>query len=411
LAGFGSMLGLAFLSWLIFNNLFTVAFTALIFAVVPYTVFFDRMALADSLLAMFGVWSLVLAILFSKTKKLEHAMFLGFAIGGGLITKSPAIIFYVWTLLSLIFFGGLYSKGRLHLKKIIIGLLAVIVISQGINSILRLGPGFSQIGSRNLDYVFSFKEVLTHPLNPFIGNAKTTLSWFWLLLTPTILFSIIISFFNCKLRKEILFLILVSFIPLIGQASIAKVYTSRYALYAILPLLPLAGMGLSWLMKRVGLLIKISIIFLILVPAIISGIYIYKPDIAPMSYDMRSGYLEEWTAGWGQKDIANYLIDQESKGNKIVVFTEGYFGTLPDGLQIYTEGHKDIVIVGSNYNVTSIPEGLLNTSTENLRFFVLNKSRNHLKESDLSKLQLIKEYEKPSRLDGSNEALQFYRLK
>ena len=130
-----------------------------------------------------------------------------------------------------------------------------------------------------------------------------------------------------------------------------------------------------------------------------------------MSFDMRNGYLEEWTAGWGQKEIADYLIKLESEGNRVVVFTEGFFGTLPDGLQIYTEGHKNITIVGSPPQVNHLPAGLLGSSKDNLNFLVVNKSRNHLPFQDLARLNLIAEFPKALRSDGSREYLQLWQLK
>ena len=143
--------------------------------------------------------------------------------------------------------------------------------------------------------------------------------------------------------------------------------------------------------------------------------YDYKlvtnPEKADLPRSERSGYLEEWTAGTGQKDVANYLLSEEAKGNKVVVFTEGTFGTLPDGLQIYTEGHKNITIVGSTPNIYVIPDGLLNSDKSNQRYYVLNASRNHLPASEMAKLELIKEFPKSVRPDGSHESLLFFRLK
>lgn len=408
-SGFGTFLGIGFLVWLIFGDLLIVSLSMLVYAILPFSVFFDRMALADSMLAMFGIWSLALSILFAKTRKLDHAMLLGFAIGGGLLTKSPAIIFYVWLVLSLLFFSKSQGSKTRSLGNLLIGLIAVVVISQMMYGILRLGPAFNMIGARNQDYLFTWKEVLGHPLNPLIGNLKTTATWFWLLFSPTLLISLIFGLIPKKTRTLSLFLILISFIPLIAQASIAKVYTSRYILFAVLPLLPVVGFGLHWLVTRKGILIKLSSIAFLALPFVISILCVFNPQTAPLSFDMRNGYLEEWTAGFGQKDIANYFIDLESKGEKIVAFTEGYFGTLPDGLQIYTEGHKDIIIVGSNPYVSSIPEGLVNTSSTNQRFLILNKSRNHLTPDSLANLQLVKEYPKAIRHDGTQEALQLYR--
>ncbi|HOX96127.1 MAG TPA: glycosyltransferase family 39 protein [Candidatus Woesebacteria bacterium] len=407
-AGFGSLVGIALLAFLLFGNVLVAALTALVYSALPYTVFFDRMALADSLLAMFGVWSLVFSIFFAKTRRLDYAMLLGFALGGGMLTKSPAIFFYVWLVVSILCFTPFKQLKLRDLGSLTLGLLAAIIISQAMYAILRLGPAFEMIGARNQDYLFTWKEVLGHPLSPLIGNLKTTANWLWLLFTPSILVAIILSFFPKKTRLPGLFLCLVALIPLIGQAAIAKVYTSRYALFAVYPLIPLCGLGLSWLISRKGILIKLSPIILLVVPVIISYFCVFNPERAPLSFDMRNGYLEEWTAGWGQKEIAIYFLDLESQGKKVVAFTEGFFGSLPDGIQIYTNGHKNITVVGSSPYVGSIPEGLANTSPENERFLIVNKSRNHLNAGALDALQLVKEYPKPARTDGSQEVLQLY---
>ncbi|PIZ24647.1 hypothetical protein COY48_01810 [Candidatus Collierbacteria bacterium CG_4_10_14_0_8_um_filter_43_86] len=410
-AGFGSLVGIGTLALLLFSDPFIALFSSLIYAIIPFTIFFDRMALTDSLLAMFGVWSLVFAVKFANTLHNEYAMYLGFAIGGGLLTKSPAMIFYFWTLLAILFTLDQKKITMDLVKKLLWGLFLSLFISQAMYAILRLGVGFQMIGTRNQDYVFSIKEILSHPTTPFIGNIETTLNWLFLLFSPTVLLLGVLGYLNSKVRRQYVLLIIVSLAPLLYQAFVAKVYTSRYILYAVLPLIPLAGLGLHWLFSHKGLLIKSSITLFLSLPFLISLVYLFNPALAPMSFDMRNGYFEEWTAGYGQKEVARYLIDEASKGKKIVVFTEGFFGTLPDGLQIYTEGNKNITIVGSTYYVSEIPSGLLNTSSDNLRFLVLNKSRNHLSAGDLSKLELIKEYPKMVRMDGTRESLQFLRLK
>jgi 4-amino-4-deoxy-L-arabinose transferase-like glycosyltransferase len=408
--GFGTLLGIGLLSFVLFGDLFVASLSLIIYALLPYGVFFDRMALVDSMLAMFGIWSIGLSILFAKTNRLDHAMFLGFAIGGGLLTKSPAIFFYVWLGMAIIFFFRPQGNKLRPLIRLLLGLTAVIVISQMMYGILRLGPAFQMIGARNQDYLFTWREVLGRPLDPLLNNLGRTLNWLWLLFSPTLLLTLIFGLIPKKTRVLSIFLILISLLPLVAQAAIAKVYTSRYALFAVLPLVPVIGFGLYWLVTRKGLLIKLSAIILLMVPLTFSTLCVFRPEKAPLSFDMHNGYLEEWTAGWGQKNVAAYLIDQESKGENVVVFTEGFFGTLPDGLQIYTNGHKNITVVGSSPNVTIIPEGLVNTSPKNKRYFVINKSRNKLQPSVLERLRLIKEYPKTPRLDGTQEALQFYEF-
>lgn len=404
LAGLSSMIGLGILSYLFFENISISLLTALLYAVTPFTVFFDRMALADSMLAMFGVWTLVFFKKFLDKRSFDWAMLTGFAIGGGLLTKSPAIFFYLWIFLLAIFQINFRSENKKSYLNLLIGTFYILAISQVMNAILKLGPNSNMVGSRNLDYLYTFKEVLSHPTVPLIGNLKTTWNWLWILLTPTILLGVVFGFINKKHRNLFYLLLLCSFVPLFSQALIAKVYTSRYILFAIYPLIPLATLGLS----RLKYYFLIPVLF---VPLGLSLWNIYSPKNAPLPYDMANGYYQEWTAGWGQKEIANYLINLHNQGKHIVVFTEGFFGTLPDGLQIYTQGYSNITIVGSTPYVEIIPEGLANTSRDNERFFVLNKSRNHLSSSELAKLELIQEFPKYPRENGTTESLQFFRLK
>lgn len=410
IAGLGSLVGVGLLSFLLFNNLFTASLTIFLYAILPFSVFFDRMALADSLLNMFGLWTLCFSFIFARSRRLDHAMILGFIIGGGLITKSPATIFYFWLALGLVFFSNFFKLNLSQKKDLLIGMVAIVIISQGIYSVLRLGPGFNMIGSRNQDYVFSFKEVLNHPLNPLVGNLKSSLNWFWVLFTPPLFLSLFLSFLPRKNYSQLFFVLFACLAPLFGQAAIAKVYTSRYILYAAIPLITLIGYGLGWLLENKKAYFKFFLVF-ITFPLYLSYQYVFDPVNAKMTRDMRSGYLEEWTAGWGNREVTNYFISLNKQGRKVVAFTEGYFGTMPDGLQIYTEGYPNINIVGSPPQVMNLPEGLLNSDKNNANFFVVNKSRNLLSSSNLNKLNLVQEFTKPQRPDGTQEVLQLFQLK
>jgi len=403
-AGFFTLVGTGLLTFILTKNLTTSAFACLLYALTPFMVFFDRMALADSLLTTFAIWSLVVGALFVRYQRLDLAMILGFILGGGLLTKSPAVIFYFWQLLLAIFF---FQFKKHNFLKLISGWLVAGMISQVMFNILRLGPNFHLINSRNQDYLYSFKEILTHPFVPLIYNIQNSFSWMWLLLSASTIILIFTSVLSKKYRL-ILFLLSVFSLPFLSQASVAKVYTSRYLLFFIPLLIILAAIGLDFLqnkMKRVPLFI----VFLIM-PLFLSLGYVFRPEKTPMSFDMRSGYLEEWTAGTGQKEIAEYLIDQANNGAKIVVGTEGSFGTLPDGLQIYTENRPNITVIGVGLPIFKLADSLLNTSAENQIYFVVNKSRNKLDQSEVNKLKLIASYPKAERTDGSREELQFYQL-
>lgn len=410
-AGIISLFGIAFFTYVLTQNLFFSSLSALVYAVLPFSVFFDRMALVDSLLSAFGLWSLGFGALLVKKPKLDLAMLLGFAIGLGLITKSPAIFFYLWQpILFLALFDFHPPRLRSRLAKLLIFWLITLILSQVIYNVLRLGTNFHLVGSRNQDYLFSIGEVLTHPTNPLIGNSKTTILWLWYLFTPPLFLCLFASFFS-RFRKISFWVIFLCLFALLAQASVAKVYTSRYILFAATPLILPIALGLHELgtrLKKTWLVISIFLLW----PILLSIFIVQNPIQAQMPADMRSGYLEDWTAGWGQKEIAAYLITRSTEGKKLVVGTDGYFGTLPDGLQIYIQGTPNITVIGGSPSIGTIPESLVNSLRDknNLVFLVANASRVNLSPEDLSRLTLINRFEKPTRLDGTHESLLFYQL-
>src|SRR3989344_360374 len=91
LSGFVTLAGVFALSWLVFGKR-SAFWAALIYAIVPYTVFFDSMALVDSMLAAFTIWSIFFSVWLLKSQRLDLSMILGFLLGGAMLTKTPAIV-------------------------------------------------------------------------------------------------------------------------------------------------------------------------------------------------------------------------------------------------------------------------------------------------------------------------------
>jgi 4-amino-4-deoxy-L-arabinose transferase-like glycosyltransferase len=403
MSGFGTLVGLMLLVYLITGKIKPSLWTGLIYAVTPYTVFFDRMALVDSMLATFSIWTMVFSLLFVRTRGLEYAMLVGFTIGFGLITKSPAVFFYLIPVAAYFLLG----QSKISKLKLFLAFLSILFISQFVQSILRLGPGFEQIFSRNQDYLFTFSEVLSHPLNPLIGNLKWFANWLLYLGTPIVVLFLLYSF-RLVSRTTIFFLSL-ALVPLLAQSLFAKVYTSRYALYCFVTLLPLIGISIAHYLKQAKLFRFVLVGLGLLISVFVSlGYYLYS-SLIPMTHDMRSGYYNEWTAGYGNKQVSEYLLTESQTQKSIVIYTEGFFGTMPDGIQIYTQHQPNIRVVGVPPIVKALPLDIEEASLENQVYFLVNQSRNQLPPSQLERLELIQEFPKLPRLDGTREVLQFYR--
>lgn len=407
-SGFGTMLGISFLSYLLFKNKKVVLAAAILYAVSPFIFFFDRMALVDSLLSSFGVWTFVFAYLAYTKGRLDFAMLAGFALGGAWLTKSPAL-FFALMLPTL----WLFTSPKKIFKNILLT-IPVLVIGYGMYNILRLGPNFHLIASRNADYVWPLDHFLVDPLNPFKTFVKMSFEWVWSMgpwsLVALMLIGVVI---NWKRYWRQIFVLSVWFLgPVLVQSEFAKVFTARYILFSIPFLIILAASAFVEERKNFLKILAFVLAFLVGQALVFDWRLVVDPAKASLPRSERSGYLEEWTAGQGIREIADFLRAEEAKGSKskIVVGTEGFFGTLPDGLQIYLNDRSAITIIGVGLNFERLPDSLVNSKEAGNRTFLLVNSDRFNGNSEKLGLKLIASYPKALRPDGTRQSLLFFEL-
>lgn len=412
--GVGTAIGVFVFSYLLFKNKLVSLASLLLYILSPFTVFFDRMALVDSMLSMFGVWATIFAFLSTKFKRLDFAMMAGFALGFASLTKSPAI--FIAFLLPLFWLFNKDWKGLWRLG-------VTYLIAFAMYNIQRLGPNFSLLNSRTADYVLPLNHVLSNFFDPLLPHLKDFGVWLLSMgpgsLIPITLLGIYFGF--KKYPKETFALLVLSLVPVIVQSEFAKAFTARYVFFTLPYLFILAGMIMfAWntrAMKYVLSFIFLSFIFLSLQ---FNYHLLTNPYKANLPRGERSGYLEEWTAGQGIKEIADYLKNQSSINNnhQIVVGTEGYFGTLPDGLQLYVNDKPNIIVIGVGVIIDDIPQSLKDAKKAgNKTYLVINKSRFKGKTEEQG-LKLIAKYPKGLRLtdsrqyiiNGPQEELFFFEL-
>jgi len=92
----------------------------------------------------------------------------------------------------------------------------------------------------------------------------------------------------------------------------------------------------------------------------------------------------------------------------VLVGTEGYFGTLPDGLQIYLEKAPNTTVVGVGYPISEIPQKLTDGLGDSRVFLLVNDSRFRIESKE--GLKLISSYPKATQLSGVQENLLFFEL-
>ncbi len=420
LSGLGSVVGITILAHLVYKNRSTTFFSLILASLCPYLIFFDRFALVDSLLAFLGTWTFVLALITAKTHRLDTAMITGFFLGFSLLTKSPAQLFTLMLPLPFLLYGLNHQASLKGKTKSVISnsflLLVIYLIAISMYNILRLGPQFHMISLRNKDYVFPLSEIVKHPLTPIIPNTSTAVSYLGYFLTPPVILLALVGVVT-GLRKKAtptLYLIILFLVPFMAQNLIAKVLTARYFLYVIPFFLILSASGASFILNnkrntRNKLNLSIFVVFFLFSwPIILSFLLVTKPETQNLPQSEKSGYFELWTAGYGIREVANYLKQQPTK--PILVGTEGYFGTLPDGLQMYLNDFRHIRIIGIGLFPDHVPESLSNSLIDNDVYLVINDSRLSIKNPALVGLSLINSYPKTANSNRETEHLLFFKL-
>lgn len=403
LSGLGTLVGISYLGYLLFRSK-RVAFVAgLIYVISPFAFFFDRIALVDSMLTVFGVWTFIFAYLAYTCERLDLAMVAGFMLGGAWLTKSPAL-FFALMLPTL----WLFVKSVKSLIKVIPLTFVTLLIGYGMYNILRLGPNFHLIASRNADYVYPLGHFLVSPFDPL--KPFLLQSWQWLVMMGpwTILVLGLIGLLVSwrKHWRQVLVLAVWFLGPIAVQAEFAKVFTARYILFSI-PFLIILGAS-AFVEKRKNWL-KVTV-FILAFFAVQAALFDYHlltdPAKANLPRSERSGYLEEWTAGQGIAEVAGFFTGR----GHVVIGTEGYFGTLPDGLQMYLNDQPQITIIGVGINFNILPDSLVNSrSSGGETYMVINNDRFKGDAEGLG-LKLLGSYPKAMRPDGTHQSLLFYQL-
>jgi hypothetical protein len=232
------------------------------------------------------------------------------------------------------------------------------------------------IGQKNADFAVSPFQALGE-LSAFWLNLRLSLSWFGQYLTwPVCLLSLAgLYLWFKKDWRQTTFLAGWFFLPFGAINLIARVYNSRYlAFLAFIPLL-WAAYALVYLQGKFKkkLYWWLILVLVLALPCFRSVQLITAPESFPFTRTDR-GYLEGWTAGYGIDETVA-IINQVSENQKVVVGTEGTFGLLSQGLEIYFAHNPNVQVIGY-YPLPDLPpeELVLRIEEGSRAFFLVNNT-------------------------------------
>lgn len=467
LAGLVAMIGIWLLAWELFKNKRVAWFAAILYLIAPPYMLHDRMAMADTLLAMWGIWAVYINLLLLRTKRLDIAFILGFIYGLALFTKSPALFYWLLAPAVLILIQRVHASKQGLLSQVMhtasevrdlwswkayafwrwnreqwqevgkyLGLWAgAVALGNAIASVMRLSELYYMVGRKELEFVVPFEQWLADPFARFYGNMFGMSVWFkdyfgW----PLVVVFLIGILVGLK-RKDtrIIYLLLIGLLPWIASASRAKVLYPRYLLFfaPLLMLITVYGFNLCWEYAKkianevsslfngpevrsqltVNLTRAILVVVVTFYPVYSTTMLLFNPPLAWLPLQDRGQYVEDTPSGYGVPEILAFLRQEYSKDNKLVVGTEGTFGLMPFAVEI--EFHQELmansqsdpeVIIQGYWPFDHVPQRIMEAAVSRPGYFIVYQYQGEIPTQ--MPLQLVKEIRKP----GDQKSIRLYKV-
>lgn len=353
---------------------------AVLYIISPFFMVYDRLALYDSLLATFGIWSLYLEILLAQKPSLDVGLLLGITIGLGMLTKSSALFFALLIPFSLLLINPESKRDKpYYIKFAGFGILSFI-ISEIMYNLLRLSPWFYIIKQKNYSFIYTFPEFLKAPFVVFLPNLNGLAGFLFTYLTVPvdILVGAAVILGLIKINRKIIFLFIWFFIPFLALAVDGKVLFPRFILFMTIPLLIIGGHALSVISdffkgkrKVFGYLL---IIIILSYPLYQTWLLSAEPIRAAIPQNDRNQLFDDWPSGYGVREVIDFLREN-SKYRKVVIGTEGTFGLNPAVYEIYLGLNKNVEIYGF-WPVSEVPGLLLDKAKLYPTYLVFKEKQN-----------------------------------
>lgn len=360
-AGFFTLVGLFFLGREVFKNRYIGLISSFLYAIYPFALVYDRMALYDSLVGTFAVWGLFLIVTVVRYARLDYAMLLGIVGGLGVLNKTSSFFTVYLLPFSLIIFDWKKKQVSKRLVRFITLSIVSVVMIYGMYSVLRLSPFFYIISQKDAIFVYPFSEWIQHPFAFFWSNLWVgQRDWFVKYFTIPFFVLVFTSFaINKNYFREKVLLTLWFLTPFIALALFGKTLYPRYILFMTLSLIPLVAYSAYFIMKKLESPLLQAVFLSAIIAVALWKDYFILTDFSKASIPISdvTQYYTDWPSGYGIKETIQYLKKKEEK-NEIKLYTQGTFGLMPDAYNIYLHNDKHFIIEGLWPITDKIPEEL-----------------------------------------------------
>jgi len=349
IAGLFSTIGLFYIGKTLFNIRIGLL-AASTYVIVPYALFFDRLALADGLVVTFGVWIVFVTIRTLRSENGMYSVLLALLLILSFLAKDSAMIYIMIPLLAILTLVP-FGQWLAAIKKVLPALLG--------SAIILLFLLFGDFGAENVrgKYELVLGKTL---INLFLINGNQLVDWAWRMLSPVLavasLMAIGWSLFikQSRIKWFLISLLILSICPYLIFAT--KFYP-RYVFFSLVPLILLFSCFLSWLVDSLLTLSNghvwskfLPVPFLLTLfawPMVMDYQILVSPENASLPALIRWQYFEGWPSGYGVRQLAEYLSTEarEMGRDELFVFRPFMGGQVyGSGLDLYLYNSENLVL-------------------------------------------------------------------
>jgi 4-amino-4-deoxy-L-arabinose transferase-like glycosyltransferase len=349
-AGAISLIGMYYLALLLFRSRRVGIISSALYIINPFILFYDRMALFDSLLSSMLIWSVYFAIRTGqKLRKIDSVLW-GLFLGLAFLAKPTAIIILIMTPVFMVIFSDL-KKIKQNFKKLVLLASIMLVVSQAINNVQRLSNTFPLAAIKNAQFQLPLKELLADPFQLLVRNLYAFFSWIIPYYTlPVFVFGILcfIFLFFKEFKKAVVLFSLWLF-PIFIFAMVGREIFPRYILfttpYFLLPIAYVIG-KILYLRKRAYVILGAVLIGIVFYSSVSFSFKILNnPAVAPFPLADLQQYVTQHPSGYGLNSVFAFLHKEENQG-KINVITQGTFGLYPYAFYLEFWNDPNVNVLG-----------------------------------------------------------------
>lgn len=327
---------------------------ALLYAITPYSLFYDRLALTDGYLALVFITFLLVSVYLARSEPAFWKIVLVMSLSSiCVLTKLSGIAFVLTPLVIIPFF----AVDRIY-KHLVYYAVPSFLAGAGVFALLVLSDrGAFEVSSRAQAF-----NLLSLPTT-FWQNLSSLVQWFYILNTPVLFWIYVtgliaaISVARSQETTGIITATLLAAVPLL----LTTIIYPRYFYFLVAPMALVASHGGMQLMRRLDqrfrlpgphrqmrvrtwLTIAVAGLLLITVGPQSQQI-VLQPANANLPEKIRTQYISGWTSGYGIRALVEFvylLANQHPDGYNLVRWDYG--GQTSVGFDLYFTAHPAVFV-------------------------------------------------------------------